>query len=92
MDVVFINPSVGDNYQTLNLKYSAIEPPRYAGGFEIWKPPYPYRMVGCFPSSFMPFRARRKYGIEVPSAEETKFCSTLYFSGSMEFFLDLIFL
>ncbi len=30
MDVVFINPSVGDNYQALKLKYSAIEPPTWS--------------------------------------------------------------
>ena len=30
MDVVFINPSVGDNYQSLNLKYTAVEPPTWS--------------------------------------------------------------
>ena len=30
MDVLFINPSVGQNYQSLKSKYSAIEPPTWS--------------------------------------------------------------
>ena len=30
MDAVFINPSVGNNYQSLNSKYTAIEPPTWS--------------------------------------------------------------
>tara|TARA_A100001011_G_scaffold400626_1_gene516931 strand:+ start:1220 stop:2767 length:1548 start_codon:yes stop_codon:yes gene_type:complete len=30
MDVLFLNPSVGDNYQSLKSKYTAIEPPTWA--------------------------------------------------------------
>lgn len=30
MDILFINPSVGQNYQSLKSKYSAIEPPTWA--------------------------------------------------------------
>ena len=29
-DVVFINPSVGNNYQSLKSKYTAIEPPTWS--------------------------------------------------------------
>ena len=30
MDVVFINPSIGQNYQSLKSKYTAIEPPTWS--------------------------------------------------------------
>ena len=30
IDVVFINPSVGNNYQSLKSKYTAIEPPTWS--------------------------------------------------------------
>jgi len=30
IDAVFINPSVGNNYQSLNSKYTAIEPPTWS--------------------------------------------------------------
>ena len=30
IDVVFINPSVGKNYQILKSKYTAIEPPTWS--------------------------------------------------------------
>ena len=29
-DVIFINPSVGNNYQSLKSKYTAIEPPTWS--------------------------------------------------------------
>ena len=33
IDVVFINPSVGNNYQSLKSKYTAIEPPTWSFAF-----------------------------------------------------------
>ena len=30
MDVIFINPSVGNNYQSLKSRYTSIEPPTWS--------------------------------------------------------------